>query len=534
MIPLKRTTFAILAASAFAASLCETGLAQTAIEWTSSSSASWNTAANWTPANIPNSATEYAQFGAVTNGGNAVGIGSTSITVGAVEMLSTRTANMTIFASGTTGAALEMTLAGVTINSVANTILRNNSSNNLIFAPNNNQASANTLQIVLGPSTSNINIDGSGGINIGVAINGSGKNLTFNGASSGVLTFSGAAANGYDGTTTVAVGQLDLSKTASTTAIAGALTIGDGAGAAESAFVRLVNANQIANSTDVTLRSDGRLGLNNNNETIDGLYSNSSAAVVSLGTGTLTVGANNDTTASYAGSISGAGGSLTKIGTGTQTLSGLNTFGGTTTIGSSSASGGTLIVNSNLNGAVAVNAGTLQGIFSTPGAVTVGDSTEVVGGSNDAFIAPGNSTGTITTTNSLTLNSDATYVLELNSTTQQSDRLVADGVTLNSPDLQATDLNTMTLAQGTFFTIIQNTSATPTSGQFAGLPEGSTLNIGANTYQITYQGNSGLDSTNNLANDVLLVAVPEPSTYAMLGLGAALLIGIQRFRRNKS
>ena len=44
--------------------------------------------------------------------------------------------------------------------------------------------------------------------------------------------------------------------------------------------------------------------------------------------------------------------------------------------------------------------------------------------------------------------------------------------------------------------------------------------------------------TNIAGNDLVLngstALVPEPSTYAMMGLGAALLVGIQRFRRKSS
>jgi fibronectin-binding autotransporter adhesin len=151
---------------------------------------------------------------------------------------------------------------------------------------------------------------------------------------SGTLTFSGSVANTYNGTTTVNVGELDLNKTAGVNAIAGNLTIGDGTG---TDTVKLLASNQIVDTSDVTINSSGVLNLNNNNETIDGLSSASSTSSVTLGTGTLTVGANDQATATFAGVISGTGGNLVKSGTGTQTLSGNNTYTGTTTI-----SGGTL------------------------------------------------------------------------------------------------------------------------------------------------------------------------------------------------
>ena len=79
------------------------------------------------------------------------------------------------------------------------------------------------------------------------------------------------------------------------------------------------------------IASSGRLNLNSNSETIDGL-SGVAGAAVALGAGTLTVGANNEASATFAGVISGTTGSFVKTGTGTQTLTGANTYTGTTSI----------------------------------------------------------------------------------------------------------------------------------------------------------------------------------------------------------
>ncbi len=76
----------------------------------------------------------------------------------------------------------------------------------------------------------------------------------------------------------------------------------------------------------------------------------STASRVLLGTGTLTVGADNTSPAAFAGGISGAGG-LIKIGTGTQVLSNVSNFGGGTTV-----NGGTLQLSvSSGSGALAGN-----------------------------------------------------------------------------------------------------------------------------------------------------------------------------------
>lgn len=66
------------------------------------------------------------------------------------------------------------------------------------------------------------------------------------------------------------------------------------------------------------------------------------------------------------------------------------------------------------------------------------------------------------------------------------------------------------------------------SGTFAGLAQGSTFNIGAYSFQISYGGDS-VSGTFTGGNDVLLMAVPEPGFEYLLGCGALLLL--HRVRR---
>jgi autotransporter-associated beta strand protein len=157
----------------------------------------------------------------------------------------------------------------------------------------------------------------------------------------GSLTLSGTTANTFTGMSYVHAGELALSKTAGLNAIAGNITIGDGT---TSAVVRLINADQIADTSVITFTGSGGIfRLNNRNETIGGLSSTGGAGIVenesgSAATSTLTVNVASGTH-TFSGSLRNGDGTgtdgtlaLTKTGAGTQVLSGANTYSGATSI----------------------------------------------------------------------------------------------------------------------------------------------------------------------------------------------------------
>ena len=80
----------------------------------------------------------------------------------------------------------------------------------------------------------------------------------------GLLQLAGVAANTYTGLTTVAAGTLELNKFAGVSAVAGSLTIGNGA---PGGIVKLLDSDQISAASVVTIAT-GTLDLNNFNQTL--------------------------------------------------------------------------------------------------------------------------------------------------------------------------------------------------------------------------------------------------------------------------
>jgi autotransporter-associated beta strand protein len=188
----------------------------------------------------------------------------------------------------------------------------------------------------------------------------------------------GDGGNGY-GLTKAGTGLLMLGGSNSYT---GATTLTSGT-------LRLDNQNAVANST-FTHSGSGTLIFNSsvsgNAFTFGGLAASSTAASVSLqnnaGTPaaiTLTVGGNNATT-SYAGSLTGSGG-LVKTGTGMLTLSGSNTYAGTTTI----SQGGLTISSS-----AALPGYATAGRFSVASGATLGVTNGVDDAAVGAILGTGN------------------------------------------------------------------------------------------------------------------------------------------------
>ena len=166
-------------------------------------------------------------------------------------------------------------------------------------------------------------------------------------AGAGTLSLSGSNANTYNGTTTINGGILALNKTAGVNAIAGAITLGDGATTAGNDILRLDANNQIADTAVITFNAAtgsnaGIFRLNNRSETVAGIASTGGGGIIenesgSAATSTLTV--NNSATQAFSGIIRDGDGTgtdgtlaLTKSGGGSLTLSGANSYSGATSV----------------------------------------------------------------------------------------------------------------------------------------------------------------------------------------------------------
>lgn len=260
------------------------------------------------------------------------------------------------------------------------------------------------------------------------------------------------------------------------------------------------------------------------------------AGNVTLGTGSafaLTLGlggtaAGNLINGNITGPPSGLAMNLTKTSTSTWTLEGNNTYTGTTTI-----SGGTLLINgdsSAATGAVTVsgNGTTLGGDGIIGGAVTFTTGT--------SFLSPGNSPGQLTMP-SLALGASTTTTMELGGTTLGT---LYDNITINMDGalgyagfLDVVNFGAFDMDVGSFtYDLFSFSGTTSPTGNFGSVTVNSIglTNDGFGVW--TASNGPSVDYTfTQSTGDLIVSVVPEPGTLALLAAGSLLGLGILRRRR---
>jgi autotransporter-associated beta strand protein len=428
---------------------------------------------------------------------------------------------------GTANGTFVMQLNGATIGGVANTILRNNADGDMTLARRLSLIPA-TMTIALGNTTNNIiSTTARGDIVIGAPITGAGRTLTLNGTSTGVLIFgtgtSNDLANTYSGPTIINAGELDLNKVSGLTgltSIAGNLSIGDGVGAANTAIVRLNYADQIANGSIVTIASDGQLDFSN---TVSG---GDTVGVVHLAGGSITdsgsfqglfIGsAYHFDSGSASANLGGSGVALTKATGGTVTLSGANTYTGTTAV-----NGGTLLVNGNQSaatGAVSVtgSGSVLGGTGTIGGAVSLLSSGTLRGGTGAA------ASGTLTLAN--TVNTSGGIIqLALGATGADHSSLITTNGAWTFDGNQLFN----------FLDLGVDLSGGPVT--YSGIITGLASDPGVATWSMNitnpgWDGSFAWNGTNGI-DFTLISTVPEPGTWTAGILCVVTLVGWSQRRR---
>jgi autotransporter-associated beta strand protein len=481
--------------------------------WNGTTNSTWSIGTNWSGGSAPGSG-ETATFNNAGNGHTTIDLGS-GITVNTILFDTSSAAAYTIGSGAVGGQSLTLNNGGaVTMNSTVTanelfnanvtlgtdrsdasfTFTNNSSSGTLTFAGN---IVAGTGSATKGTKTLTLTGTGNGTIS-GAYIQGTADGALIK-SGSGTWTLSGA--NTYIGGTTISAGTLEFAKTNAMPST-GSVTANSGATLA----VNVGGTGEWTNGAS----GGGTLG-----GLIAGTGGQGTANQVSwtagsvLGIDTSNASGGNFTYSNVIGSFRTGGNSvgLTKLGTGTLTLSGANTYTGATTV-----SGGTLLVNGSLasGSAVTVNGSgsILGGTGTINGTVTINSGAAILGGTGTT-----GATQKLTASNNLTLSSGSIIELALGAGGAHS-TLARIGGTWSFQTAQQFTFIDLGATTGTYQDIITGLASNPGTG----------------SWTITNPGWSGTFTYDGANIDLTLTAVPEPSTW-IGGALALLAIGCTQRKR---
>ena len=448
------------------------GYSQTNVDatWGANGNNGWYTVTNWAGGAYPGlqgvaaSNTNTATFSSVATS-TAFGINTNlaSLNLGAVSIDATRTIATTIGSSSTTAPG-SLRFYGATVNGVSNIILRNTGSGLLTLAPIT-AGGTFAMGVVLSNATNNIiSTDGTGGVTVSAIISGTGP-LTKSGSGTGILVLSGV--NTYSGATNVTSGTLQLGA----------------AGVIPDASALTVN---------------GTLDMKGFSETVGSLSGIGVVTNTTATAETLTVGGDGTST-TYSGTIIAGSGStsLAKTGAGTLTISGTNTYIGTTTISAG-------IIKLNNSSAL----GTTAGITT----VSSGASLDLNGLS---VAEPLTLSGTVTNTNATSATNSGAITLTTSAIVNTNNPITLSGIISSTGTLTKTGTGTLTLSGTNTYN-----GATTITGGILQIAAAERI---ANTNAIILNGGTfGTGATTGFSETVGTLALTDNSTIA-LGTGGHTL-----------
>jgi autotransporter-associated beta strand protein len=507
-------------------------------------SGDWNTAANWTPDEVPNGPADTATFGLSHTTDVSI---SANTEVNGITFTAAATNPYTITAS----AGLKLTISGVGIT--------NNSGRTQHFVTLDD-ASGNVGTIVFShhaTAGSNVSISNDGGSTNFFNRSTAGNARLFNGFDGSINFFNNSTAGSasiglfsegstnFFNSSTAGNSLIDCSNvlfadnsTAGTADIlihdnsilrflghssAGSANLGSAgqiefhdSSAAGSAFVSGGFISFFGSSRGDTAQIDllfepdffifGELDISGHNATgvTIGSLAGNEGTFVFLGANNLTIGSNNLST-TFSGEIAGTGGSLTKIGSGTLILSGANTYTGNTNV-----NGGVLQVDGSITSNTLVNhSGTLAGAGTINGNVV-----------NNARVSPGalGVPGELTVVHDYTQAQFATLMIQIAgvSPDQFSVLNVLGNASLNG-FLDPVLLNGFVPSIGDSFVFLNYASL---SGEFSQIRH-PIFDNGMLQWSVIYEANNAILTVEQNVPD-------QGSTFLLLTLG---LLGLVTYRR---